>query len=124
MYGFKERAFPPKFYKYSNFDRPGKLQVDEKARPCEARSFTSLAIFTEKFIFVTGGCAVVFRSDDELLTSVEFYNVDSDRWTRTTSLNHGTSWHSSCTQGDMLYCFNTRQPAIESLNAREATQGV
>ena len=105
---------------------PAEIKFTKLKRPLEARRLSSLVNFKGKFIFLIGGVDV--RDIKQTLDSVHKYDIESNKWSMSSTLNHARGQHSSCTLNDFIYAFygldyENFADSIERLNGIEAISG-
>ena len=65
-----------------------------------ARYSFALANFHDSLIVLSGGAS---RESYQVVSSVDVYSIEADKWSSIASLNQARREHSSCCVGDYVY---------------------
>ena len=108
-------------------DEGQNLISTRKSPPPNKRGAPGRANFNDEFIFIGGG----HDGDDNDMSSVDMYTIESDSWSSAPELNQARSGLSFCAQGDKLYAMfgylysqDINVNMIEVLDARKWIEGV
>ena len=99
IYGFKHACDPAEWHRYSGFAK-GRIARKTMAEPSRPRSFPSLTNYQDKYILVIGG---YYASN--CLTSVDMYNVKTNRWQAAPEITEAREEHSSCCLENFTFIF-------------------
>ena len=78
------------------------LQCVNRSDLLTTRMVPTLANFADEFVFVSGGQDPAYEN---VLASVQKYDVANDKWTQAPDLSRPRVGHASCTLNDKLYVF-------------------
>ena len=108
-------------------DEGQNLISTRKSPPPNQRGAPGRANFNDEFIFIGGG----HDANDNDMSSVDMYTIDSDSWSSAPELKQARSGLSFCAQGDKLYAMfgylysqDINVNMIEVLDARKWIEGV
>ena len=97
----------------------------QSATPLTERRYYAISTFAEEFIFVSGGEDASF----DVLDSVEYFSVRSNKWAFAPAMKKTRVTHSQCALGDSLFAFFgwnllSVMDNIERINARKVINGI
>ena len=86
----------------NSFSKKGGKTINQclKKQPPTARKWPSLALFEDKFIFISGGQIL---NHYHAYASVDVYDIAANRWKKATDMNIARYQHSSCCLGYFVY---------------------
>lgn len=102
LFGFKHYAPEARLFQIKRI-RSSRVQVVEMAKPVTARAFPSLVNLADSKIFVSGGYQ---PGAEQIYTSVDCFEIDSNTWSSAPDLNVPRAVHSSCAfSASVIYSF-------------------
>lgn len=91
--------------RFSNIDI-GMFRTESLARPKFAdREFAALANYKDQVICLSGGIRDDSNTEGILISSVQVYRINMNKWRNLPDLVHARANHSSCTLGGELFVF-------------------